>query len=127
MMDMVRRVSSARQGRLHSGKRSLGKHPVVGRWRIVDADLWDRDYLDLSGPAEITFGSKGDGEFSFGALQGNMDLKYSPTTISFTWAGFDEGDEVSGAGSASLDDNGDLRIELSFHLGDDAILTARRE
>jgi hypothetical protein len=20
---------------------------VVGRWRIVEADLWDRDYLDL--------------------------------------------------------------------------------
>ena len=22
-------------------------NPVVGRWRIVEADLWDRDHLDL--------------------------------------------------------------------------------
>jgi hypothetical protein len=109
------------------GRNVWPKHPVVGRWRIIEADLWDRDYLDLSGPALITFGAKGDGEFSFGALHGDMDLRYSPATISFTWTGFDEGDEVSGAGSAELDTNGDLRIELSYHLGDDAVLTARRE
>jgi hypothetical protein len=27
---------------------------LIGRWRIVEADLWDRDYLDLDGPATIT-------------------------------------------------------------------------
>jgi hypothetical protein len=26
-------------------------NPAVGRWRIVEADLWDRDQLDLCGPA----------------------------------------------------------------------------
>jgi hypothetical protein len=31
-------------------------------------------------------------------------------------------DDVSGAGSAALDDGGVLVIELSFHLGDDAVL-----
>ena len=25
--------------------------PVLGKWRIVEADLWDRDYLDLVEPA----------------------------------------------------------------------------
>jgi hypothetical protein len=24
---------------------------LIGRWRIVEADLWDRDYLDLVEPA----------------------------------------------------------------------------
>ncbi len=24
---------------------------VIGRWRIVSSDLWDRDYLDLLDPA----------------------------------------------------------------------------
>ena len=24
---------------------------LIGRWRIVEADLWDRGYLDLGGPA----------------------------------------------------------------------------
>jgi len=41
-------------------------------------------------------------------------------------AGFDEMDEVNGAGSAELDDDGTLEIESSFHLGDDAVLKARR-
>jgi hypothetical protein len=106
---------------------TLTGHPIVGRWRIVEADLWDRDYLDLSGPASIAFGDDGRGEFSFGAVHGDMDLEYSPTMIFFTWAGFDEMDEVNGAGCAELDGNGNLEVELSFHLGDDAVLKARRQ
>jgi hypothetical protein len=102
-------------------------HPLVGKWRIVEADLWDRDYLDLVEPAHISFGKDGRGEFAFGAMHGDMDLKYAPGAVSFTWAGFDEMDDVSGAGAAALDDDGVLAIELSFHLGDDAILKARRQ
>ncbi|WP_292421875.1 hypothetical protein [Mesorhizobium sp.] len=29
---------------------------LIGRWRIVEADLWDRGYLNLSGRAMITIG-----------------------------------------------------------------------
>ena len=29
---------------------------LIGRWRIVEADPWDRDYLDLVAPACISFG-----------------------------------------------------------------------
>jgi len=47
--------------------------------------------------------------------------------VFFTWEGFDEGDEVSGSGSAELGDDGVLEIELSFRGGDEAILKARRE
>ena len=32
---------------------------LVDRWRIVEADLWDRDYLDLVGPATMTIGADG--------------------------------------------------------------------
>ena len=101
-------------------------HPLLGEWRIVAADLWDRDYLDLVEPARITFGENGRGEFAFGAVHGDMELEYAPSTIFFTWAGFDEMDDVSGSGSAELDNDGTLEIELSFHLGDDAVLKARR-
>jgi hypothetical protein len=101
-------------------------HPLLGNWRIVAADLWDRDYLDLVEPACITFGEGGRGEFAFGAVHGDMELEYAASIIFFTWAGFDEMDDVSGAGSAELDDDGTLEIELSFHLGDDATLKARR-
>ena len=30
---------------------------VIGRWRIVEADQWDREYLDLVEPAFIRFGT----------------------------------------------------------------------
>jgi hypothetical protein len=31
---------------------------LIGRWRIVEADIWDRDYLDLCAPATITIGGR---------------------------------------------------------------------
>lgn len=105
--------------------RHAAPHPLFGKWRIVAADLWDRGYLDLIEPASITFG-KGRGEFAFGAVHGDMELQYAPGSVHFTWVGFDEMDDVRGAGSAKLDDNGALQIEISFHLGDDATLKARR-
>ena len=40
---------------------------LTGRWRSVEADLWDRDYLDLSGPATIIIGEDINGEIAFGA------------------------------------------------------------
>jgi hypothetical protein len=99
---------------------------LVGKWRIVKADLWDSDYLDLVEPAHIAFNKDGRGEFAFGALNATMELEYARRTVFFTWAGFDEGDEISGTGSADLNDDGTIGIELSFHDGDDAVLKARR-
>ena len=55
---------------------------LIGRWRIVEADLWDRGYLDLCGPATITIGADNNGEIAFGALQAGLDLSYSPSMVS---------------------------------------------
>jgi hypothetical protein len=101
-------------------------YPLIGTWRIVEADLWDRDYLDLVEPASITIRADGHGEIAFGAMQASLDLEYSPSTVFFTWAGFDEMDEVSGSGSAELLDDGSIEIEFAYHLGDEAVLKARR-
>ena len=102
-------------------------HPLLGTWRIVEADLWDRDYLDLVEPATITIGADGHGEIAFGAMQADLELEYSPSTVFFTWAGFDEMDEVSGSGSAELLDDGSIEIEFAYHLGDEAVLKASRQ
>ena len=100
---------------------------ILGHWRIVGSDIWEDDYLDLVGSAAIFFKAEGHGEFTFGCVQAGMDLEYARTMIFFRWAGFDEGDEVTGSGSAQLNDDGTLEIELSFDNGDDVVLTARRE
>ena len=60
-------------------------------------------------------------------MNASLDLEYSQTMVFFTFEGFDEGDEVSGSGSAELQEDGTLEIEIAFHLGDEAILNAKRE
>jgi hypothetical protein len=100
---------------------------VIGRWRIVEADQWDREYLDLVEPAFIRFDRDGHGELAFGVVTASLHLDYAHTVVFFTFDGSDEGDEVSGDGSAELTEDGALEIELSFHNGDDAVLKAERE
>ena len=100
---------------------------LVGRWRIVEADLWERDFLDLVGPAMLTIRADGHGEIAFGAMQAGLDIDYAPSMVFFAWFGFDEMDEVTGTGSAELLDDGFLEIEFAYHLGDEAILKAVRE
>lgn len=65
---------------------------VTGRWRIVEADLWDRDYLDLVEPAYLQIDGDGRAAFAFGALNATADLEYGRSIVFFRWAGFDEGD-----------------------------------
>ena len=100
---------------------------LVGRWRIVEADIWDRDHLDLCGLAMITITDHGHGEIAFGALQASLDIEYSRTSVGFNWEGSDEMDEVSGDGSAELLDDGTLEIEFTYRNGDEAVLKAKRE
>ena len=99
---------------------------LIGRWRIVGADLWDRDYLDLVAPATMTIGADGHGEIAYGAMQASLELEYSHSMVFFTWAGFDEGDEITGSGSAELNDDGTIEIAFAYHLGDEAVLKAER-
>lgn len=107
---------------------SLPAHcQLSGRWRIVEADLWDRGYLDLVAPAAIVIGADNRGEIAFGAMQASLDLSYSPSMVFFTWAGFDEMDEITGEGSAELLDDGAIEITFTYHNGDEAILKAKRE
>lgn len=99
---------------------------LVGSWRIIEADLWDRDYFDLVEPATMTIQADGPGDIVFGAVQDSLDVDYAGPIVLFTWAGFDEMDEVSGSGSAALLDDGTVEIEFAYHLGDGAVLKAQR-
>ena len=95
---------------------------LIGRWRIVQADIWERDHLDLCGPAMMTITDHGRGEIVFGALQAGLDIEYSRSSVGFPWEGFDEMDEVSGDSSAELLDERSIEIEFAYHNGDQAVL-----
>lgn len=97
-------------------KDAASESRLIGTWRIYESDLWDADYLDTVDPATMTIPANGLGEFCFGVVTCATDIRFAgPDDIAFTFAGSDEGDEV-----------GVLEIELSFHLGDHAVLKARR-
>lgn len=101
-------------------------HPLLGKWRIVEMELWDRDFLDLVEPAYISFDAQGRGEFAFGAVQASLHCRHGRDSIHFTWQGFDEMDPASGAGDASLDEHGSIAGEIRSHDGDDSTFKARR-
>jgi hypothetical protein len=97
---------------------------VAGRWRIVEMDLWDRDAMDLVGPAFIEITADGRGSFRFIAMEGFIDARHvrldGKPAAEFSWEGYDEGDHVSGRGWVHLDKDGSLRGHLFIHSGDDS-------
>ena len=101
-------------------------HPLLGKWRIVEMELWDSDFLDLVEPAYIAFDRQGRGAFVFGAVRGTLHCRHGSGIVGFTWQGFDVMDPVSGAGDAELDEDGLLTGEIRFHDGDDSTFKARR-
>ncbi|WP_352983001.1 hypothetical protein [Mesorhizobium sp. M1338] len=76
----------------------------AGRWRIVEMDVWDNDFLDLVAEAHLTFKGLADGEIAFGALKGFLDVRYGTRDGSacaeLSWEGHDENDSASGRGWA---------------------------
>jgi len=97
---------------------------LVGSWRIVEMDLWDRDAVELLGPAFIEFRADGTGSFRFIAVEGNLDCSYDQSPrgarVEFTWEGDDDGSHVLGRGCAEVEPNGSLNGCIFFHLGDDS-------
>lgn len=102
--------------------------PLIGGWRIVEMGGWARDAIELAEPGFIEFAGDGTGQFGFIAVRGWLD--YRPVEqggrggVAFTWAGVDEGDQVSGRGWASLVDDATIEGHLFFHRGDDSSFRA---
>lgn len=99
---------------------------LLGKWRLLEADQWDRAYLDLVGPAYTRFDADGRGEMAFGALEAGLECETGVSIIFFSFDGCDEMDPIDGTGSAELTDDGNLEVEISFRSGDEILLKAHR-
>jgi hypothetical protein len=103
---------------------------VIGRWRIVEAELWEPDDLDLVGPAIFEFADDGLGRFAFIAVEGGTDWRaarrHGRPGVEFSWEGGDDGAPASGRGWATLQADGSLCGRIFFHLGDDSAFHAVR-
>lgn len=104
---------------------------IEGQWRIVEMELWDRDAIELLGPAFIDIGPDDQGSFRFIAVEGWMDIRRverdgSPA-IEFSWDGHDDSDPARGRGWATLSPDGALRGRIFLHMGDDSSFVALRD
>jgi hypothetical protein len=104
---------------------------IAGNWRIVEMELWDRDAIDLIGPAHLQIGTDGSGTLRFIAVEGVVDGRRSERdgrpAVEFSWAGVDECDQASGRGWAVLESDGTLRGRIFIHGGDDSAFRAHRD
>src|ERR1700722_8871944 len=103
----------------------------AGRWRIVEMDVWDKDFLDLVETAHLTFKGAADGEIAFGALKGFLDVRYGSRDDSacaeFSWEGNDENDPASGRGWVVLGTAGRLVGHFYIHNGEDSGFVCDRD
>lgn len=68
---------------------------LKGKWRIVEMEAWDKDFLDLVEPAYILIGETSS-EFAFGCITGSFSGVGDSNAIAFDWDGADEMDEARG-------------------------------
>jgi hypothetical protein len=112
-------------------RKGEGSRALIGRWQIEEMDLWDRDALDLVGPAFIEFRPDQTGRFGFIAVEGWMDCREAAIDdrpgLEFSWDGNDECDPASGRGWAALQPDGSLTGHIYFHMGDDSAFRAERK
>ncbi len=98
-------------------------HIFYGKWRIVEMELWDQDFIDAEVEGFIEFNEDGMGEFQFGYVHGFIDCRYSnengDATVHFSWEGNDEMDSASGRGTAIVKDN-NLHGHIFLHQGDNS-------
>lgn len=103
----------------------------AGRWRIVEMDAWDSDFLDLVEPASLTFTGASDGRIAFGAVEGWLDVRYGArdgqACAEFSWEGHDEADPACGRGWVTLGTAGRLVGHFFIHNGDDSGFVCERD
>lgn len=105
------------------------KKEYIGKWRIEEMELWDRDFIDLTAPGQIIVEGSGIGSIRFGAFKGGLDCRVEKIgeneRLEFSFEGSDEGDQVSGRGWAFVEEE-KMTGRIYFHLGDDSGFKAKK-
>ena len=103
------------------------KAAFVGKWRIVEMEQWDQDYVDMEEPVISPSRRMASGDLHFGCVNANLDWRHDPEAerVDFTFDGFDEGDEVSGRGWAKAEGK-QMVGQIVFHLGEESGFKAKK-
>lgn len=101
----------------------------LGKWRLIEMELWDQDFIDLVTPGYFSFAEDGLGYFQFGAVEGQLDYLVEKIgnveRLEFSWEGSDDNDSALGRGWANITNNF-LEGRFYFHLGDNSWFKAKR-
>ena len=104
--------------------------PFTGRWRIVSMSAWEQDYIDEEEEGYIEFDEKGQGEFHFGYVHGNLDCRLTTRdgepAVEWSWDGNDEMDPAQGRGWAVVKGD-EIHGMIFFHGGDDSEFVAKKK
>jgi hypothetical protein len=107
------------------------RNPYIGKWRIIEMEMWDQEFIDMETEGHFLFEKDGSGSFQFGLVQGQIDYRIEIEKIGeverleFSWEGQDENDDALGRGWA-LVKNDHLEGRFFFHLGDDSWFKANK-
>ena len=96
-----------------------------GWWRITDTSQWGNREIDLLGPALISLTGHGD-RLRMLALLAYVTYRPNNKSVSFTWQGAWEFDQVSGTGRVTLARSGRLTDVIKITSGDQSRFTASR-
>ena len=103
--------------------------PFIGRWRILEMDVWDREYIDLVVPGFIEFERGNSGSFQFGTVSGGIDwrlsLRDAAPAVEWCWDGWSDADPGSGRGWAAIAGSM-LEGHIYIFGADDSGFTAQR-
>jgi hypothetical protein len=50
---------------------------IAGKWRIIETAAWNKQHLDLCGPAFIEIDRQGRSEVAFGAVEATIDCIFT--------------------------------------------------
>jgi len=103
------------------------KTAFVGRWRIIEMEQWDQDYVNMTETGHITFKKGGVGNFHFGCVDAELDWRHDDAAqrVDFTFDGMCEGDQMTGRGWAKIDGKS-MVGQIVFHLGDESGFKAKK-
>jgi hypothetical protein len=96
-----------------------------GWWRIIDTSQWGNRDLDLIGPALISFTGYGD-RLRMLALLAYVQCRPNNKSLSFTWQGAWEFDQLEGTGRVTVGANGRLKGVIKISHGDESTFVAER-
>ena len=104
---------------------------IIGRFRIDEMDMWDKDYIDLVEEGYIEFDKNGCGEFQFGCVHSGLHSRKNKSEdknkIDFSFEGSDEGNDVSGRGWVQIINDKQIEGYIAFHDGEASSFKASRK